>query len=80
MVTWTRAKDNVKMHDNIIHFTTGNAHMDIKNHILDITKLILRKIDFYYYFNFPLNRNYNNTESINTYHTAKLRSDDVFKS
>lgn len=71
------------MHDNIIHITTDNAHMDIKkSHILDITKLTLHKIIFYYYFNFPrnINRNYKNTESINTYHTVKLKSDDVFKS
>lgn len=80
MLAWTTAKDNVQMHDNIIYITIGNAHMDIKNHILAITKLILRKIIFYYYFNFPLNRNYNNTKSINTYHTVKLKSDDVFKS
>lgn len=46
MLAWTTAKDNVQMHDNIIHITIGNAHMDIKNHILAITKLILRKIIF----------------------------------
>lgn len=47
MVTWTRGKDNVKMHDNIIHITTDNAHMDIKKrHIFDITKLTLHKIIF----------------------------------
>lgn len=53
-----------------------------ENYVLidDFKILILRKINFYYYFNFPFYRNYNNTESINAYHTAKLRSDDVFKS
>lgn len=69
------------MHDDIIHITTDNAQYGYKkSHILDITKFTLHKIIFYYYFNFPRNRNYKNTESINSYHTAKLRSDDVFKS